>query len=461
MVIDVRWVGRKPRCGAARRHVWSDCRIDSIDCSRDAAAAPADHDADDAFNDEGESVTELLAGTRAVDLGRARNAVVVAFAMNGLSFASWLSRAPALRDDLSLSTAQLGLLLLCLSGGACAALPLSGAMVHRLGPARVVLIGSLLAGLGLLALGVGVATGTVWPGAVGLVLAGMGSGNWDVAMNVAGADVERRRGRSLMPRLHAAFSLGTVAGGAAGAAAAALGVPLAAQVLVAGVLVPLVVSVAVRAFPPVDSHGRADGAAKPSSNLLRTWLEPRTLLIGVVTLAFAFTEGSANDWLAIAVVDGHHASEVLGALGFGAFVTAMTIGRAFGGVLLDRFGRVPMLRVSAVLAVAGLALVTLAGSVGWVLAGALLWGLGASLGFPVGMSAAADDPARAAARVGVVSSIAYTAFLAGPPVIGLLAQHTGILRALFVVLGVLVVGLLGIGAVRPLQVADQPGDRAA
>jgi len=67
-------------------------------------------------------------------------------------------------------------------------------------------------------------------------------------------------------------------------------------------------------------------------------------------------------------------------------------------------------------------------------------GLGASLGFPVGMSAAADDPARAAARVGVVSSIAYTAFLAGPPVIGLLAQHTGILRALFVVLGVLVVG---------------------
>jgi MFS family permease len=185
------------------------------------------------------------------------------------------------------------------------------------------------------------------------------------------------------------------------------------------------------------------------------------VLIGVVTLAFAFTEGSANDWLAVAVVDGHQGTEVLGALGFGAFVTAMTIGRVSGGPLLDRFGRVPMLRVTASLAVVGLALVTLAGSIGWALVGALFWGLGASLGFPVGMSAAADDPARAAARVGVVSSIAYTAFLAGPSVIGLLAQHTGILHALFVVLGVLVVGLLGIGAVRPLPAAEPVGRPAS
>ncbi|HEX4251960.1 MAG TPA: MFS transporter [Pseudonocardia sp.] len=403
-------------------------------------------------------MTELLAGARALDLGRARNAVVVAFAMNGLSFASWLSRAPAVRDALSLSTAQLGLLLLCLSGGACASLPLSGAAVHRLGPARVVLLGSIAVGIGLLALAAGVGTGTVWPAAVGLVLAGVGNSNWDVAMNVAGADVERRRARTLMPQLHAAFSLGTVAGGGAGAACAALGVPVAAQVLVAAALAPLVVSMAVRAFPPAADHGRADDGTRRSGNLARTWLEPRTLLIGVVTLAFAFTEGSANDWLAVALVDGHHTGEVLGALGFGAFVTAMTLGRLSGGVLLERFGRVHMLRATSVLAVAGLALVTLAGSISWVVVGALLWGLGASLGFPVGMSAAADDPARAAARVGVVSSIAYTAFLAGPPVIGLLAQHTGILHALLVVLGVLVVGLLGIGAVRPLPAADQSDD---
>jgi MFS family permease len=100
-----------------------------------------------------------------------------------------------------------------------------------------------------------------------------------------------------------------------------------------------------------------------------------------------------------------------------------------------------------------------------VLVGALLWGVGASLGVPVGMSAAADDPARAAARVSVVSSIGYTAFLAGPPLIGLLAEHVGILRALFVVLGALVIGLLGATAARPLPVAADdrvsgPGHRA-
>ncbi len=81
--------------------------------------------------------------------------------------------------------------------------------------------------------------------------------------------------------------------------------------------------------------------------------------------------------------------------------------------------------------------------------GTVLWGIGAALGFPVGMSAAADEPERAAARVSVVSAIGYTAFLAGPPLIGFLAEATGVLHALLVVLGVLVAGMLVIGASRP------------
>ena len=436
-----------------------------------------------------------------VELVRARNAVVAAFGLNGLCFAAWLSRAPAARDALSLTTGQLGLLLLCLSGGACVALPVSGPMVHRLGPARVVLLGSCGVAVGLLGFAAGLLTGSVWPAAAGLVLTGICMSNWDVAMNLAGAEVEQRRGRILMPRLHAAFSVGTVAGGGVGAASSALAVPVAVQVVVAAVLAPAVLVVAVRSFLPAalptaaaastdrstadpggadpggagpggagpggaelgggdNGHspgppGPVDHAARPDTGSarplgLRAWLEPRTLLIGLSTLAFAFTEGSANDWLAVALVDGHHTDEVLGAIGFGVFVSAMTIGRFGGGALVERFGRVPVLRATALLAVAGLLLVLLGTSLAWVLGGALLWGLGASLGFPLGMSAAADDPARAAARVGVVSSIAYTAFLAGPPLIGVLAQHTGILRALFVVLGASLIGLLLAGAVRPL-----------
>ena len=172
-----------------------------------------------------------------------------------------------------------------------------------------------------------------------------------------------------------------------------------------------------------------------------------------MVLGFAFTEGSANDWMAVAMVDGYGTGETIGAVGFGVFVTAMTLGRLAGTSALDRFGRIPVLRATAALGLAGLLLVLLGGSWQIAMAGAVLWGFGASLGFPVGMSAAADDPVRAAVRVSVVSSIGYTAFLAGPPLIGLLAEHVGILNALFVVVAALGIGLLASGASSPLPQA--------
>ena len=135
----------------------------------------------------------------------------------------------------------------------------------------------------------------------------------------------------------------------------------------------------------------------------------------------------------------------------------MTVARLFGGAALERFGRVPTLRATAVLGLVGLLLVLLGGSAPVALAGAVFWGFGAALGFPVGMSAAADDPERAAVRVSVVSSIGYTAFLAGPPLIGLLAEHVGILGGLFVVVGALVLGLVASGASRPLRSSCLPG----
>jgi predicted MFS family arabinose efflux permease len=384
----------------------------------------------------------------AAQLLRARTAVVVVFIAAGLAFSSFIARTPALRDSLDLSTAQLGLLLLCMSGGAVAGLPLSGPIVHRLGPGRAVLSGALSMTLGLALLAIGMSTALVPVAAVGLVAAGLGTGVWDVAMNVEGADVERRLGRSLMPRLHAGFSLGTVAGAGVGAACAALGIPLPVQLIGIVVLLPIGVTLAVRHFLPVAEP--TPGEARSGSGVLTAWREPRTLVVGLMVLAFAFTEGSANDWIAIAMVDGHGTSETLGAVAFGFFVAAMTAGRMAGGAALERFGRVPVLRATAAIALAGLLLMLLGGSTPVALGGALLWGVGASLGFPVGMSAAADDPARAAARVSVVSSIGYTAFIAGPPLIGLLGESAGILRALFVVLGALLLGLLAAGAARPL-----------
>ncbi|MGA5305121.1 MFS transporter [Nucisporomicrobium flavum] len=387
-------------------------------------------------------------------LERAKVAVGVTFATNGLAFGGWLARAPAVRDDLGLSPAGFGLLLLCLSGAAVAAIPLAGPLVQRLGPARAVLFGSMSVVAGLVGLGLGAAAGSVPLAGFGLVLIGMGNSTWDVAMNVEGADVERRLGRTLMPRFHAGFSVGTVGGAGMSAGAAAAGVSVTAQVLLTAALAAAVMLVTVRRFLPVP---QADGEPAPHGRVRDAWREPRTLLIGVIMLGFGFTEGAANDWLAIGLVDGYGASEAVGAIGFGFFVTAMTLGRLFGGSAIERWGRVTTLRLTAVSALAGLLLVVSGIGIPAVLAGALLWGAGASLGFPIGMSAAADDPLRAAIRVSVAGSIGYGAFLAGPPLIGLLAEHVGVLSALLVVVVAIGLGLIGSAASRPLPQEESAG----
>ena len=390
-------------------------------------------------------MTTGAADTRRVE--QARVAVAVVFALNGFAFASWIARVPAARDQLALSSAELGLLLLCMSAGSVLALPSSGPVVHRFAPARSVLGAGALSVVGLFVLAAGLTWTAVPLAGLGLFLVGAGIGVWDVSMNVEGADVEQRLGRAIMPRFHAAFSLGTVGGALAGAGAAAVGVPLAVQLFVTGGVVVAALAVTTRAFLPV--HVPDDGSAKGPSGIGRAWREPRTLLVGLMVLAFAFTEGTANDWLAVALVDGYDVGGAGAAAGFAVFVSAMTVARTFGTGLLDRFGRVPTLRVSAATAIAGVLLFVLAGSPLLAMAGAVLWGVGAALGFPVGMSAAADDPARAAARVSVVSAIGYTAFLAGPPLIGFLGEVTGVLRALLVVVAVMAAGLLAVGAARP------------
>ncbi|HEU4346738.1 MAG TPA: MFS transporter [Actinoplanes sp.] len=381
----------------------------------------------------------------------AKIAVGVTFATNGLAYAGWLARAPAVRDDLHLSAAGFGLLLLCLSAAAIAAIPLAGPLVQRVGPARAVLLGSMSMVLGLAGLGVATMIGSVWLAGFGSVLAGAGNSAWDVAMNVEGADVERRLGRTIMPRFHAGFSLGTVLGAGLSAGAAAAGVPVSVQLLLTAALTALVMTATVRRFLPWRP---LPAGQQPAMTVRQAWREPRTILVGLVMLGFGFTEGTANDWLAIGLVDGYGASETVGAIGFGTFVTAMTLGRLFGGYAIERWGRVAVLRGTAASAAVGVLLVVAGIGVPAVLAGALLWGAGASLGFPIGMSAAADDPVRAAIRVSVAGSIGYGAFLAGPPLIGLLAEHFGVLGAMLCVFGALLIGLIGSGAAKPLTAVE-------
>jgi predicted MFS family arabinose efflux permease len=373
-----------------------------------------------------------------------RTAVALAFFLNGLLFASWISRIPGARDTLGLDNGQLGLLLLAIAVGSVVAMPTTGAAIERLGTVAVIRLGAASCVVGMSLVSVALAAEVVWPAAVGLFVYGIGTGVWDVSMNVEGAAVERHLGRSIMPRFHAAFSLGTVVGSGIGAAAVAVGLPVLAHLPVLSVLGFALLMICSRAFlpdEPVEHHERPPSA-------WQAWREPKTLLIGLMVLALALTEGTANDWLALALVDGYDVEHWVGVAGFAIFVSAMTFGRLYGTVLLDRFGRVPVLWGTMVAAAGGVALIVFGQHPVVVVIGIVLWGVGASLGFPVGMSAAADDPRRAAARVSVVSTIGYGAFLAGPPLLGFVADHVGTLKALLVVAVVLIPSALVVPSAR-------------
>ncbi|KAB1926980.1 MFS transporter [Micromonospora sp. ALFpr18c] len=390
----------------------------------------------------------------------ARNGVAVTFTLNGLAVGTWFSRVPAVREALDLSAGRLGLLLLAMSIGALLAMPTSGLLAQRLGAARTVTLATVLVAIGLTVAGVGATlTGSFVVVALGLAALGYGSGACDVAMNVEGAAVERRLGRTIMPRFHAGWSLGSVAGAGLGAGAARLDVAVGAHLTAVAVVVLTGTALAARTYLPASAHDPAGDPADATPAARRraqlaAWREPRTLLIGLFVLVAAFTEGAANDWLAVAFVDGRDLSEAAGATVFGVFVVGMTLGRTAGTVALDRWGRVPVLTGTIGLAVLGAGLAVLAGPGPLAIVGVALWGLGASLGFPVGMSAAADEEAHAAVRVSVVAVIGYTAFLGGPPLLGLLGDHVGTLRALLVVPLLLLPTLLLVPVLRPPHAAE-------
>ena len=370
-----------------------------------------------------------------------RNAMFVIFALCGLALASWVARLPAVRDELGASTLDMGVLIFGLSFGSILGLLGSSHVIARLGARTTMRIGLTVAPLGLVVAGLAATLAPNFPVIfVGLAVFGAAFSTTDVAMNVSGAANERALGRAIMPIYHAFFSFGTIAGAGIGAAAEALGVPIAVHMGFIALVIFVAGQLSLRFLQDEnfvsdgDEAVAADDHSKSWRGRLSIWRDPRTLLIGLIVLGMAFAEGSANDWLTLAMVDGHDVSGTVGALMFGVFVTAMTAGRLSGVFLLDRFGRVPVLRGSAVLAAVGLLIVIFGPSAEIAIVGIVLWGLGSSLGFPVGMSAAADDPKTAAARVSAVATIGYCAFLVGPPIIGVLGEHFGILHALLVVL---------------------------
>lgn len=416
-------------------------------------------------------------------LARARWLMMGLFALNGVTMSSWLARLPAVCEALGMSPGELGVVLLAGAVGALATVLAAGWIVTRFGGRFALTLSAFGFTAAFVLLGLGPALGSVGLLTVGVFLNGCSFALGNVPMNVESAAVERRMGRSILPQFHAAFSVGAVIGSLTGALTAHLGVPLLSQFAVTAVLgtvlrllaVPHVIldSIPARELAARAERARAEralvgggpgvdrapvvvgaGGRRGLRAALGAWREPRTLLIGVVIMAAALSEGSANNWLALAVVDGFDEPESVGAIVFGLFVAAMTAVRLLGTRLIDRHGRVAVLRVSGLVSLVGLLGFGFAPMLGLAEVGVVAWGLGAALAVPIGIAAASDDPLRAAGRVSVVSAFASLASLAAPPSLGLAAESLGPRRALVLIAVAMVVGVSLSRHVAPAAMPD-------
>ncbi|MFD3373956.1 MFS transporter [Streptomyces sp. NPDC058697] len=394
-----------------------------------------------------------------VPVTRRRAALFLFFLIPGLSISSWVTRTPDIRDQLDVSTAQMGIVLFGLSVGSMIGILSSGTLVARFGTRPVMGAATLLVILSMAVIGLGTMLSSAPATTAGLFLFGAGMGGGEVAINIDGADVEQITGRTVLPTLHGFFSLGTVVGAALGILCTAVSFPVQWHLAAVAVVTAAMFAYAFRAIPHAVGKTRDDSLQSDASTAeapVRVWKDPRLLLIGGVILAMALAEGSANDWLPLLMVDGHGVDPALGSAVYTGFATAMTIGRFAGGFLIDRLGRSPVVRASAICATFGIAVVVFADSAALAGAAVLLWGLGASLGFPVTLSAAADSGPNSAARVSLVAMIGYVAFLVGPPCLGFLGDHYGLRVAMIVVLAFTAVAIILAPAVGTRSVASAP-----
>ncbi|MFC4245287.1 MFS transporter [Gryllotalpicola reticulitermitis] len=386
--------------------------------------------------------------TRDGTLNRAwRRSIFAVFGLSGFGIANWLSRVPAARGTLHATAFEMGVLALGISIGSIIGFALASRLAGRWAPRTIIAAALGLSTLGLAGAGAGaVLPGGFAPTMIALVLLGAGNGTCNVAMNVEGTHLEYAISRPVMPHFHAVFSIGAAVGAGLGAVCAAMQVPAVVQLVAVAAAMALSLPLVTRALTPTATLARtavpaepagpgtpSRPAARPAARRSTAWLETRTLLIGVVVLGMSFANGAANDWIALAMVDGHGAAQGLAAATTDVCSVAVVVARLFGPRVLTRLGRTQTVRASAVTALAGILLFVFAPNAASALGGAALWGLGIALAFPVGMSAAGDEPARAPERIAVVAAIGYSGSLVGPPLIGFVAGGTGILHALLIV----------------------------
>lgn len=365
---------------------------------------------------------------RTLLLTRSWQAVAMMFFVNGALFGAWASRIPALADKFNLQPSTLGLVLLTLAFGAIASFPLAGFGSERLGAAYLTRRLTVAYAVALIAIGLAPNLPTL---IISVVLFGATHGAMDVSMNAWAAEVERDLQTSTMSVFHAMFSLGTGIGAACGFAAVRIDISVVSQFTTIAIVTS---SVALLVSSIPDAKRKFMSSEKPSVALLAL---PRgaLIMVGLVGFGTSLGEGAMADWSAIYLVRVALSDPGIAALGYASFSLVMVIFRLLGGRIVAHFSAVLTVRFSALTSAAGVAMAVAGATPAWTLSGFALMGAGYAIVMPLVFSRAANDQKIAPGpAIASVATLGYGGMLLGPPLIGMIAELTG-LRIAFGLLG--------------------------
>jgi MFS family permease len=359
--------------------------------------------------------------------------IVVYFAVFGMGWASLMVRLPEVRQLVNVTTAELGIILFVGSIGSIISVTQAGRFIARFGTRAAIMTGVTVVTLGMLAQTICIVNHLPAGYALFALIAGLGMGIGDVGINVDGSAIETASGKTALPKMHAAFSIGTFAGAGLGTLATTLNISLLGQMIFFAALNLSVPLLTAKHLPHGNGIEAKQVAGEPKREpRVAVWRSRTVIFLALGILGVTVAEGASNDWLAIALVDDFKVSSTTAGLGFATLLAAMTTIRFFGGKIADRFGKARTLQVLAFTGVIGLLLIILSHNIYAAFIGAVLWGCGVALGFPLFLSAAGEGE-NSARKVAFVASAGYLAFLVGPPLLGFLGQVWGVTNMFYVV----------------------------
>jgi MFS family permease len=350
-----------------------------------------------------------------------RLAVSLFFFTNGFQYANWVARLPEVQQLYGVSNARLGTILLCSAAGAISAMPFAGLLTVRFG-SRWVTIATAIAFV--LLIPVIPLISNLWLIGVLFFLFGVFGGSEDVAMNGQAVYVERMYNRPILSSFHGIWSVGTALGAGFGALFAKFGIELFTHFLtISAMSLGLIVWAAFNLIKDDPLSTTTEKSAQDEENSTFRLPTKAILPLGIIAFCGMTGEGSIADWAAIYMHKTIGQDEAFSALAFGSFATAMTIGRLTGDRFTEKFGNRKQLIISSLLAIFGLTLALAVSNPYLVLVGFFIVGLGIATIVPIIYSAAGNtEGVSPSVGIAMATTIGYTGFFVGPPVIGYLAD---------------------------------------